>query len=114
MRRQGPGKPGGARANARMDPMTSPPATQARNPLHGITLEQMLLALVERYGWQGLAERVPVRCFAHEPSITSSLRFLRRTPWARDKVEGLYLFMLRETRRANGPAPRAGHGKPRP
>lgn len=94
--------------------MTQPPQAQPRNPLHGITLEQMLLALVERYGWPGLAERVPVRCFSHDPSITSSLRFLRRTPWARDKVEGLYLFMVRATRRARGQAPRTDPNRPRP
>ncbi|RZL11113.1 MAG: DUF2132 domain-containing protein [Rubrivivax sp.] len=73
-----------------------PPApAQPRNPLHGITLERMLNELVEQYGWPGLAERIPVRCFAVDPSITSSLRFLRKTPWAREKVEGLYLAMLR-------------------
>ena len=59
----------------------------------------MLNALVAHYGWQGLGERIPVRCFTSDPSIGSSLKFLRRTPWAREKVEGLYLFMLRETRR---------------
>lgn len=60
----------------------------------------MLGALVAAYGWPGLAERIPVRCFAIDPSIGSSLKFLRRTPWAREKVEGLYLFMLREQKRA--------------
>lgn len=78
--------------------MTTPPP-QPRNPLHGLTLEAILTALVEHYGWEGLAERVPVNCFAVQPSITSSLRFLRKTPWAREKVEGLYLFTLREQRR---------------
>ena len=77
--------------------------TQPRNPLHGITLEKILLALIEQYGWAGLGERVPVRCFLHDPSVSSSLRFLRRVPWTRDKVESLYLFMLREARR-NAPA----------
>ena len=76
--------------------------TQIRNPLHGLTLETIVTALVAHYGWAGLAERIPVRCFASDPSIASSLKFLRKTPWARDKVEGLYLFMLRETRRAGG------------
>ena len=75
------------------------PATQPRNPLHGVTLETMLTALVAHYGWPGLGERIAVRCFTHDPSIASSLKFLRKTPWARDKVEGLYLFMLREIRR---------------
>lgn len=77
-----------------------PPPAQPRNPLHGLTLENVLTALVAHYGWAGLAERVPVRCFANDPSIGSSLKFLRRTPWAREKVESLYLFMLREARRA--------------
>jgi uncharacterized protein (DUF2132 family) len=61
------------------------------NPLQGKTLEAVLTALVERYGWEGLAERIPVNCFAKDPSIKSSLVFLRRTPWARRKVEALYL-----------------------
>ncbi len=73
---------------------------QPRNPLHGLTLEAIVTALVDHYGWDGLGERIPVRCFNLDPSIPSSLRFLRKTPWARDKVEGLYLFMLREERRA--------------
>lgn len=77
-----------------------PPPNQPRNPLHGLTLEAILKALVAQYGWAGLAERIPVRCFSHEPSINSSLKFLRKTPWARDKVEGLYLFMLRDRQRA--------------
>lgn len=79
------------------DPL--PPAAQPRNPLHGITLEQMLTALVAHYGWDGLAQRIALRCFQSEPSVASSLKMLRRTPWARDKVEQLYLFMLREQRR---------------
>ncbi len=82
--------------------MTDPtsPAIQPRNPLHGLTLEVLLTALVGYYGWPGLAERIPVRCFESDPSISSSLKFLRKTPWARDKVESLYLFMLRELRRS--------------
>jgi uncharacterized protein (DUF2132 family) len=79
---------------------------QARNPLHGVTLEAMVTALVEAYGWAGLGQRIPIRCFVLDPSVRSSLTFLRRTPWARAKVEGLYLFMLREaarTARANRP-----------
>jgi len=64
-----------------------------------MTLEAILTALVGHYGWAGLGERVAVRCFTQDPSIASSLKFLRKTPWARDKVEGLYLFMLREVRR---------------
>ena len=75
---------------------------QPRNPLHGVTLEAMVTALVDHFGWQGLGERIPVRCFNVDPSLGSSLRFLRKTPWAREKVEGLYLFMLRERRRQGG------------
>ncbi len=75
------------------------PPRQAHNPLHGLTLEAIVSALLAHYGWAGLAERIPVRCFSSDPSIASSLKFLRKTPWARDKVEGLYLFMLRELRR---------------
>jgi uncharacterized protein (DUF2132 family) len=83
----------------------SSPTSQPRNPLHGLTLEFIVTALVAHYGWPGLAERIPVRCFESDPSIASSLKFLRKTPWARDKVEGLYLFMLRELRRSgNRPA----------
>jgi uncharacterized protein (DUF2132 family) len=80
-----------------------PPPTQARNPLHGKTLEAILTELVAHYGWDGLAQRVALRCFSREPSITSSLKVLRKTPWAREKVESLYLFMLRELRRASPP-----------
>jgi uncharacterized protein (DUF2132 family) len=68
--------------------------TQTNNPLHGITLERILTTLLDHYGWQGLAERIPVNCFMNDPSIKSSLKFLRKTPWARDKVEQLYLAML--------------------
>ena len=72
--------------------MTSNP--QPNNPLHGTTLEMILTTLVEQYGWDELAERIPIRCFANEPSIKSSLSFLRRTPWARKKVEDLYLSLV--------------------
>jgi hypothetical protein len=64
---------------------------QPNNPLHGITLESLLSQLVSLYGWQGLSERLPLNCFAYEPSLKSSLIFLRKTPWARQKVEALYL-----------------------
>ena len=80
-------------------PDAKPPAPQARNPLHGLTLERILTALVDHYGWAGLGERIPLRCFTREPSIASSLKLLRKTPWAREKVESLYLFMQREQRR---------------
>jgi uncharacterized protein (DUF2132 family) len=79
------------------------PRAQPRNPLHGLTLQTLLTALVDRYGWADLAQRIPIRCFSSDPSIASSLKFLRKTPWAREKVEGLYLFMLREDRRAGAP-----------
>ena len=79
--------------------MTTTPEQQPRNPLHGITLERIVTELVDYYGWPGLGDRIQLRCFNVDPSITSSLRFLRKTPWAREKVEGLYLFMLREQRR---------------
>ena len=69
---------------------------QPNNPLHGITLEQMLTSLIDHYGWSELGERINIRCFNHDPSLNSSLKFLRRTPWARTKVEGLYLSMQRE------------------
>jgi len=73
--------------------------SQPRNPLHGLTLEAIVIALEAHYGWAGLAERIPVRCFTHDPSVNSALKFLRKTPWAREKVESLYLFMLREKAR---------------
>ena len=66
-------------------------STQPRNPLHGVTLEAMLEQLVARHGWDGLGRLIDIRCFTHDPSITSSLKFLRKTPWARAKVEALYL-----------------------
>lgn len=83
-----------------MTPPT-PPATptQPRNPLHGLTLEAIVGALVAYYGWKELGQRIPVRCFTSDPSVPSSLKFLRKTRWAREKVEGLYLFMLREQKR---------------
>lgn len=73
---------------------------QPKNPLHGVTLEQIVNELVEHYGFSDLGARVNIRCFQQDPSIPSSLKFLRRTPWAREKVESLYLFMLRERARA--------------
>ncbi|MCM2319728.1 DNA-binding protein [compost metagenome] len=62
-----------------------------KNPLHGVTLEALLTELVAHYGWDGLAQRVDIRCFKSDPSIKSSLTFLRKTPWAREKVEALYV-----------------------
>ena len=67
-----------------------------KNPLHGITLANILDTLVEKYGWEELGSRINIRCFNHDPSIKSSLKFLRRTPWAREKVEKLYVNLLRK------------------
>jgi uncharacterized protein (DUF2132 family) len=68
---------------------------QPNNPLHGVTLEQLLNALVAFHGWEALGRKIDIRCFTHEPSIASSLKFLRRTPWARERVEALYIDMPR-------------------
>ena len=85
--------------------------TDNKDPLHGMTLERILTLLVEAYGWAGLAELIPLRCFSNDPSVKSSLVFLRRTPWARAKVEALYLGKLgsRRTPGRRGPRP-----KPKP
>ncbi len=72
-----------------MSEPTKPP--QPGNPLHGITLERMLVELVEKIGWEEMGLDIPIRCFTYDPSVSSSLKFLRRTPWARAKVEALYL-----------------------
>ena len=74
------------------EPMNS--NIQPKNPLHGVTLEQMLVALVESLGWERMGGLIAIRCFTQDPSITSSLKFLRRTPWARSKVEELYLQVI--------------------
>lgn len=68
---------------------------QKNNPLHGLTLEMILTDLVTYVGWEKMAEKIPIRCFQFEPSIKSSLRFLRKTPWARKKVEVMYEFNLK-------------------
>lgn len=65
--------------------------TNSNDPLHGVTLEQILVSLVEQYGWDSLGASIDIRCFNYDPSIKSSLKFLRRTPWARKKVEELYV-----------------------
>ena len=83
-------------------PTPSAAKVQPGNPLHGLTLEAIVVALHAHYGWEGLGQRIAIRCFLSEPSVASSLKFLRKTPWAREKVESLYLFMLREGRRAKG------------
>jgi uncharacterized protein (DUF2132 family) len=66
---------------------------QPNNPLHGVTLERIVTELVAFYGWESLGQQIDIRCFTQDPSIASSLKFLRRTPWAREKVEALYVFM---------------------
>ncbi|MDG1499953.1 MAG: VF530 family protein [Planctomycetota bacterium] len=70
--------------------MTNP---QPKNPLHGKTLEFIVTALVEHYGWDQLGREIDIKCFTNDPSVKSSLKFLRKTPWAREKVEQLYLFV---------------------
>ena len=84
-----------------MTASSGPNGTQSGNPLHGMTLEAVVTSLSEHFGWEGLGQRIPIRCFQSEPSVASSLKFLRKTRWARDKVEGLYLFMLRDIRRSS-------------
>ena len=79
------------------DPRPNNP--QPNNPLHGITLEQVVTRLEKRYGWEYLARNININCFKSNPSVKSSLKFLRRTPWARDKVEALYIAAF-----ANQPA----------
>ena len=71
----------------------------SRDPLHGKTLEMIVTELAEFFGWEELGVQIPIRCFQSDPSVASSLKFLRKTPWARAKVESLYLFMLREQQR---------------
>jgi len=69
----------------------NPPNSQPNNPLHGVKLADILESLVKDYGWEALGDLIKIRCFQNDPSIKSSLKFLRRTPWARAKVEALYL-----------------------
>lgn len=73
-------------------------ASQPNNPLHGVTLEAMLTQMVERYGWSGLARDIPINCFLVEPSMTSALKYLRKAPRARAKVEELYAYFVTERR----------------
>ncbi|HRE88198.1 MAG TPA: VF530 family protein [Myxococcota bacterium] len=92
---------------------------QPKNKLHGITLERIVTELVEYFGWEELGRQVRIRCFQESPSVGSSLKFLRRTPWAREKVESLYLFMGRQKLRAEregravGPRPAVEGGRDR-
>ncbi|MGR7814022.1 VF530 family protein [Lacinutrix undariae] len=77
-----------------MEKNNAPQQIQENNPMHGIKLTTILDELVEHYGWEELAERININCFKSNPTIKSSLKFLRRTPWAREKVERLYLKMI--------------------
>lgn len=74
--------------------MSTPENTQPNNPLHGVKLATIVEELVAYYGWEELGNKISIRCFTHDPSVKSSLTFLRKTPWARTKVENLYLRML--------------------
>jgi len=80
--------------------MEKEPQPQANNPMHGITLEMMLNDLVTHVGWQKMAEKIPINCFMNDPSISSSLKFLRKTPWARQKVAVMYSFNLNKINKA--------------
>lgn len=84
--------------------------TRAKDPLHGVTLEQILTRLVAHYGWDELGMMITIRCFTHDPSINSSLKFLRKTPWARTKVEQLFI----RTRFPDAPAPVGEPGPEQP
>lgn len=76
------------------NPAMTTPAAHPRDPLHGITLEKILNVLVQRHGWEEMGWRIPIRCFQFEPSVKSSLTFLRKTPWARQKVEAWFVAEL--------------------
>ncbi|ANI83057.1 MULTISPECIES: VF530 family protein [Kosakonia] len=80
-------------------------AHTSKDPLHGVTLEMQINALVARYGWNELGKRININCFKNEPSVKSSLKFLRRTPWARAEVEALYLDSLDDTAPVNKDEP---------
>ncbi len=84
--------------------MDNPKEQQANNPLHGVKLVDILEALVIHYGWEEMGYYIDIRCFNYDPSIKSSLKFLRKTPWAREKVEQLYLDMKREQREGRHPS----------
>ncbi|MGM0480242.1 MAG: VF530 family DNA-binding protein [Bacteroidota bacterium] len=82
---------------------------QPNNPLHGVKLKDIVEYLVEEIGWENMADEVPVRCFQYDPSIKSSLVFLRRTQWARDRIEALYLATIKKGN--NAPSDKGTHGK---
>ena len=79
-----------------MSELEKEPEKQPNNPLHGVKLLEILQALEDVYGWEEMGKRVNIRCFTHDPSMGSSLKFLRRTPWARNKVEKMYLDLMRK------------------
>jgi uncharacterized protein (DUF2132 family) len=87
------GKSGAANSGSKNPGSKNSGATNSgsKDPLHGITLKMIVTELVERYGWEELGRRIKIKCFINDPSINSSLKFLRKTPWAREKVEALYL-----------------------
>jgi len=80
----------------------SPQSSHPKDPLHGITLKKILETLVERHGWKKLADEIQIRCFMFDPTINSSLKFLRQTPWARRKVEEWYVRELNHFEKVNG------------
>ncbi|CCP05042.1 hypothetical protein BN440_pEA290015 (plasmid) [Erwinia amylovora MR1] len=86
-------------------PDTTMTTHSSKDPLHGVTLEALLTMLVARFGWQQLAERININCFKSDPSIKSSLKFLRRTPWARKEVEDLYIASLKDNHSAKPEMP---------
>ena len=79
--------------------MTIPPSSSRHERLYGITLERMVNELVDHFGWEALGGQITIRCFTVDPSVNSSLKFLRKTPWAREKVENLYLYLQRTKER---------------
>ena len=84
------------------------PRPQPTDPLHGMTLENIIKQLVEWYGWERMANRIPIRCFQFEPSVNSSLKFLRKNPWARQKVEAMFIAGEMKRRRISA---ESGAGK---
>ena len=80
-------------------------AHEQSNPMHGVTLERILNELVAHYGWNAMGQTIDIRCFTSDPSVASSLKFLRRTPWARTKVEAMYRDLLRVRARQTAPPP---------
>jgi len=84
-----------------MEESNKTPESQPNNPLHGLKLADILAYLVEKYGWEELGEQIKINCFVSNPSMNSSLKFLRRTPWARNKVEHFYLYSKRQDAKKN-------------